>query len=174
MKLNTKTFLIYFITNYKYNEQNLILLSNNQDSIGNTYTISIKNFINEEDYKYLPPEQQLIKLNEDKKLYNNVQRLIKRSREYELPKNEITFESIYPNTQLTNGTGTNTGTGVTNDGTNTNDGTELDNEIDIKEIYNKEYEPIRTEYNSKNTLELIPSIVQKPIIPTEDRIYLNT
>eukprot|EP00375_Theileria_parva_P001055 XP_763726.1 hypothetical protein [Theileria parva strain Muguga] len=154
MKFGTRFTFITFLTSVKFNQnfQNLTPLPNHSDSI--VLIKVVENFINEEDYKNLPPELQLEKLDEDKKLYNNVQRLIRKSKEYELPKNDITFQSVYPPTD-------NTTANTVDSDNNTEDV--------VTQLFESEYEPVRPEYKSKSTLELIPAIVQKPVIPLENR-----
>ncbi|UKK02420.2 hypothetical protein MACK_002512 [Theileria orientalis] len=113
---------------------------------------SLDDYFKEENYKNLPPELQLKQLNTDKQMYNNIKRLIRRSKKYEIPKTEVVSEVVYPPPSADS----------------SDNSSELESKINsIREIYDRNYEPVRTQLNSNTTLELVTSIIQQPV-PSDD------
>ncbi|BAM42437.1 conserved hypothetical protein [Theileria orientalis strain Shintoku] len=113
---------------------------------------SLDEYLKEENYKNLPPELQLKQLNKDKQMYNNLKRLIRRSKKYEMPQTEVVSEVVYPPPSADS---------------SDNSG-QLESKINsIREIYDRNYEPVRTQLNSNTTLEFVTSIIQQPV-PSDD------
>ncbi|UKJ89411.1 hypothetical protein MACJ_002661 [Theileria orientalis] len=113
---------------------------------------SLDDYFKEENYKNLPPELQLEQLNKDKQMYNNLKRIIRKSKKYEMPQTEVVSEVVYPppSADTTHNSG------------------QLETKINsIREMYDRNYEPVRTQLNSNTTLELVSSIIQQPV-PSDD------
>ncbi|AFZ80885.1 hypothetical protein BEWA_002920 [Theileria equi strain WA] len=91
------------------------------------------------DSSNLSIEEQLRELEEEKAVYNRLQRMVRRSADMELPKTTVTTQSVYPPVDMDR----------------------------VKPLEtpsaNLSYKPIRPEMNANTTEEFLPSVIQMPV-----------